>query len=126
MCLTSALAYHDLSDAIPFGTDIALPRGTRHPAGFVHVSWHSFDRATFDIGRDPLAIAEGVRVAIYSAERSVIDSFRLRHREGSEVAYEALRRWLRRRGSSPSRLIQLAASFPKAEPALRHAFEVLL
>lgn len=126
MCLTSALAYHDLTDAIPFGTDISLPRGTRHPAGFAHVTWHSFDRATFDIGRDHLTIAEGVRVAVYSAERSVVDSFRLMHREGSDLAYGALRRWLRRRGSSPSILLQLAASFPKAEPALRHALEVLL
>lgn len=126
MCLTSALAYHDLTDAIPFGTDIALPRGTRHPAGFVHVSWHSFDRATFEIGRDRLEIAAGVRVAIYSAERSVVDSFRLMHREGSDAAYGALRRWLRRRGSSPSGLLQVAESFPSAEPALRHALEVLL
>ncbi|WP_296137799.1 hypothetical protein [uncultured Tessaracoccus sp.] len=27
LCLTSALALHDLADVIPFGTDIALPRG---------------------------------------------------------------------------------------------------
>lgn len=126
MCLTSALAHHDLTDAIPFGTDIALPRGMRHPAGFAHVSWHSFGRETFDIGRDHLTVAESVRVAIYSAERTVVDTLRLMHREGSDAAYEALRRWLRRRGSSPSRLLQLAASFPKAEPALRHALEVLL
>jgi hypothetical protein len=51
MCLTSALVYHGLSDAIPFTTDIALSRGTRHPAGFAHVSWHSFDASTFDVGR---------------------------------------------------------------------------
>lgn len=126
MCLTSALAYHDLSDAIPFGTDIALPRGTRYPAGFAHVIWHGFDKATFGIGREHHPIAEGVGVAIYSAGRSVVDTFRLMHREGPDVAYEALRRWLRRRGSSPSGLIRLAASFPKAEPTLRHALEVLL
>ena len=126
MCLTSALVYHDLSDTIPFGTNIALPRGTRHPAGFAHVSWHSFDGATFDVGRDQLAIAEGLEVAIYSAERTVVDSFRLMHREGSDVAHEALRRWLRVRGNSPSRLLRIAESFPKAQPALLHALEVLL
>ena len=37
MCLTSALVHHGLSDAITFGTDIALPRGVRHPAGLEHV-----------------------------------------------------------------------------------------
>ena len=66
MCLTSALAYHELSDVIPFGTDIALPRGSRYPAGFVRVTWHGFDRATFDIGREHRRIAKGIDVAIYS------------------------------------------------------------
>lgn len=126
ICLTSALAHHGLTDAIPFGTDIALPRRTRFPAGFEHVSWHGFDRVTFGIGREYLTIADGVEVAIYSAERCIVDGFRLRHQEGSEVAYEALRRWLRRRGSSPSTLLQVTAAFPKAEPGLRQALEVLL
>lgn len=33
LCLTSALVHHDLSDAIPFASDIALPSGAHHPAG---------------------------------------------------------------------------------------------
>lgn len=126
LCLTSALVHHELSDAIPFATDVALPRGTRHPAGFAHAVWHSFDVATFAIGRDHLDAGGGAQVAIYSAERTIIDTFRLMHREGSDVAHEALRRWLRRRGSSPSRLLRLADSFPKALPRLRFALEVLL
>lgn len=126
LCLTSALVHHDLSDDIPFGADIALPRGTRHPAGFAHVIWHSFDAATFEVGRECVEAGGGAQVAIYSAERTIIDVFRLMHREGSDVAHEALRRWLRRRGNSPSRLLQLARSFPKAQPRLRLALEVLL
>jgi predicted transcriptional regulator of viral defense system len=126
LCLTSALVYHDLSDAIPFGTDIALPRGTRHPAGFAHVTWHSFEPATFLVGRETLEIEPGVEVAIYSAERTIVDCFRLMHREGSDVAYEALRRWLRRRGSSPAAVLQVAASFPMARPRIRQALEILL
>ena len=78
LCLTSALVYHDLSDAIGFATDIALPRGTRHPAGFDHVSWHSFDPATFKVGRTFLE-QDGLTLAIYSAERTIIDCFRLAH-----------------------------------------------
>jgi predicted transcriptional regulator of viral defense system len=126
MCLTSALAYHDLSDAIPFGTDVALPRGTRHPAGFAHVTWHSFDPATFFVGREILEIELGMEVAMYSAERTIVDCFRLMHREGSDVAYEALRRWLRRRGSSPAALLQIADSFPVTRSRIRQALEILL
>jgi predicted transcriptional regulator of viral defense system len=131
LCLTSALAHHGLSDVIPFGADIALPRGTRRPAGFDHVTWHSFAAATFEVGRDKLTIPgesteEGMSVAIYSAERTLVDTFRLMHQEGSEVGYEALRRWLGRRGSSPAALLRVAADFPKAEPRLRLALQVLL
>lgn len=126
LCLTSALVHHDLSDAIPFGSDIALPRGTRHPAGLTHVSWHSFDPATFHIGRELIDAGRDVSVAIYSAERTIIDCFRLMHQEGSDVAHEALKRWLRKRGSAPSALLKVAASFPKAQPRVRQALEVLL
>ncbi len=126
MCLTSALAYHELSDAIPFGTDIALPRSIRRPAGFEHVIWHSFDGGTFSNGRETHRIAPGVVVGIYSAERSIIDAFRLAHLEGRELGHKALRRWLLRPGTSPARLLQAAAPFPKAQPRLRHALEVLL
>ena len=126
LCLTSALVRHDLSDAIPFGTDIALPRGTRHPAGRINVSWHSFDPPTFQIGREHVEAGGGFTVAIYSAERTIVDCFRLMHQEGSDVAHEALRRWLRRRGNTPAALLKVAASFPKAQPRIRQALEVLL
>lgn len=126
MCLTSALVHHELCDAIPFETDIALPRGMRRPSGFDYVGWHSFDRATFHIGRERVQVGKGVSIAIYSAERTVVDCFRLMHQEGSDVAYEALRRWLRQSGHSPAALLQTAASFPKAQPRLRQALEVLL
>ena len=126
LCLTSALVYHDLSDVIPFGSDIALPRGTRPPAGIRHTRWHTFDPATFQIGREKIEIGREVTAAVYSAERTIIDCFRLMHQEGSDVAYEALKRWLRRKGSSPSALVKMAASFPRALPRLRQALEVLL
>jgi predicted transcriptional regulator of viral defense system len=125
LCLTSALVHHQLSDAIPFATDIALPRGARHPAGFDHVSWHSFDPDTFDLGRT-LIEQDGLPLAIYSADRTIIDAFRLAHREGADQAHEALRRWVRRRGNQPATLLDLATSFPKAKPRIRHALEVLL
>lgn len=125
MCLTSALVYHGLSDAIPFTTDIALPRGIRHPAGFTHVTWHSFDIATFDIGRTETASESEIKLWVYSAERTIVDSFRLMYREGDAAAYTALRRWVAQRGNSPSSLLRVAKNFPKAMPRLRNALEAL-
>lgn len=126
LCLTSALVVHDLSDAIPFASDIALPRGVRHPAGFEDVTWHSFETATFSVGRQPLSAEGGLEVSVYSPERTIVDCFRLMHQEGSDVAHEALRRWLRRQGSSAVKLLAVAEFFPRSRPRLRAALEVLL
>lgn len=124
MCLTSALVHHGLSDEIPLATDVALPRGTRFPAGFEHVTWHSFGPATFDVGRAPMAEHPNLRV--YSAERTIVDAFRIAHLEGVDQANEALRRWVRRSNSSPAELLRTAGHFPRTVAAIRHALQVLL
>jgi predicted transcriptional regulator of viral defense system len=127
ICLTSALSMHDLTDEIPTATDIALPRGDRTlVTRFAPIHWHSFDKATFAIGRDRRIIAEDIAIGIYSPERTLIDAFRLRHAIGADVATEALKRWLRQRGATPSELMAMARAFPKSEPSLRTALEILL
>jgi predicted transcriptional regulator of viral defense system len=125
LCLASALVYHDLSDEICWRTDIALPRGVRHPAGFEHVAWHSFDRDKFGVGRTSV-VQDGLPLAIYSAERTIVDCFRLAYREGQDQSLTALRRWLRQRGSQPSTLLMMASQFPETKTRIRQALEVLL
>ena len=126
LCLTSALARHGLTDEIPATIDVALPRGTYRPAVQAPVTWHLFDPDTFEIGRTTVPIDEQTSIGLYDAPRSIIDAARLRHREGSELAYGALKRWLSRRGSSPSELLAMARQFPKSERTLREALEILL
>lgn len=125
LCLSSALVHHGLSDEIPIQVDIALPRGARQPAGFKHVAWHSFATDTFVIGRNELDVA-GVVVGIYSAERTIVDVFRLGYRQGTDVAHSTLRRWLGGRGNNPSSLLAIAKLFPTALPQIRHTLEILL
>jgi len=50
----------------------------------------------------------------------------LRHLEGDELGREALKVWLQQRGSQPSRLLEVAAPFPKALVRLREDLRVLL
>jgi hypothetical protein len=126
LCLTSALARHDLTDQIPARIDVALPRGTRPPTLTVPARWHRFAPATFDMGRGEIELDAGFSVGLYSPERSIVDAYRLRHLEGDELGREALKMWLRRRGSQPSSLMELAASFPKAHGRLREDLRVLL
>lgn len=125
LCLISALAHHDLTDAIPDAYDLALPRGRRHPAVTSVVRWHSFDRDTFTVGRETAVVGGTTSMYVYGSSRTIVDAYRMRATLGPEVAHEALRRWLRRRGQ-PSELLAVAKHFPAALPSLRHALEVML
>lgn len=126
LCLVTALAQHDLTDAIPATLDVALPRSRRSPKVDAPVTWHRFQEDTFLLGRETMDVDDGVQIGVYSPERSIIDAFRLRHQIGEEVAIEALKRWLRRPGAVPAELLRLARSFPKAEPSLLRVLQVLL
>ena len=125
ICLTSALAHHDLTDAIPDILDVAIPRGGRSPATEHAITWHQFDAATFDLGRDEIPIeGTGLSIGLYSPERCITDAFRLRGQLGYETARDALKEWLRR-GGKPNTLMRIALQLPRAKTPLLHALEML-
>jgi hypothetical protein len=126
LCLTTALARHGLTDEIPARIDIALPRGHWRPKTGAPATWHSFHPATFDLGRDLLPLTAELSIGIYDPPRSIIDAYRLRHREGPDLAVTALKRWLRQPGNQPTTLLTLATHFPATETALRNTLETVL
>jgi hypothetical protein len=125
LCLSSALVRHDLTDANPMAIDIAIPAGSHRPAVSSPVKWHRFSADTFAIGRNLLPIYGQRKIGIYSAERCIVDAFRLSWSEGDDLAYIALRRWLGRRGSKPAALYEIARNFPQALPAILKAVQTL-
>lgn len=125
ICLRSALSRHGLIDDIPAEFDIAIPRGSWMPETNAPVRWRQFDRATFELGRDLLTLDDDPLIGIYSAERSIIDAFRLRHLDGADLANDALKQWLRQ-GGQPSQLLRLSSAFPRAASAIRKTLEILL
>lgn len=126
LCLTSALAHHDLTDEMPRSIDVALPRTRRPPRTRAPVTWHRFADETFGIGRTELAVTGQLFIGIYSPERAVIDAYRLRHLYGADQATEALKRWLAARGSQPAELLNMARRFPASAPAIHAALQTLL
>ena len=126
LCLSTALARHGLTDIIPARIDVAIPRGNRIPVLQSPVDVRVFARDTFELGREEFKVGEGFTVGLYSPERSLVDVIRLRHREGSDVAWEALRRWLKRKGAKPAALIEMAKRLHGAERAVRNALEIVL
>lgn len=85
-----------------------------------------FNRATFHVGRETIDIGARVPLGIYSAERAMIDVIHLRHDQGADQAWEALRRWLARPRRNPGQLVEMARQFHGAERPLRDALAVLL
>lgn len=126
LCLTTALARHGLTDEIPAMIDVAVPRGQHRPTVAAPVAWHVFNPDTFDLDREDLALDDQTSIGLYGPRRSIIDAIRLRHREGNELGYTALKRWLTRPGNSPAELLAIANRFPQASKALREALEILL
>ena len=125
LCLISALSHHDLIDTIPGVIDVALPRHQRPPNVSAPVRWHRFDAFTFHLGRQNMPVDDGIELGVYSAERCIVDIFRLRHQEGEDLAIQALKRWLKRPGVAPADLLSMARHFPKGEPSLLNALRIL-
>ena len=126
LCLTSALAHHDLIDDIPATINVAVPRSQRPPKTEGPVTWHRFDDTTFNIGRNATAVTDELTIGIYSPARTIVDAYRLRHLYGTDQALEALKRWLRIQGNQPTDLLDVASSFPKATNAIRETLKTLL
>lgn len=128
MCLTSALVYHGLSDQIPTGTDIALPRGQRPLVSKLGIHyWHSFDKKTFELGRQMGIHDDDVEFPVYSAERTIVDMFRLTGRNSQAQAIDALKKWLYERGVNNLRsLNQIGSHFPSANKRIIEALRILL
>lgn len=125
VCLNSALSFWDLTDEIPAEVHLAVPRGSHRPSiDYPPVHIHVFASSTFDLGRERVRLDSSEEIYIYSAERSVVDAMRMRGRVGANVAYEALRRYLKRPGASPGDLLRLARRLRAGGP-MSDALEVL-
>jgi predicted transcriptional regulator of viral defense system len=109
ICLTSALAYHGLTDQIPARVWLAIgpkdwrPRLTYPPMRFAHYPAEQLKRGVEHHRID------GVSVPIFSAAKTVADMFRYRRTVGLRVAIEGLREAIRERKATPAEIARHAA-----------------
>lgn len=108
VCLVSALAFHGLTTQIPHHVDIALAPGSRTPAiDHPPIRVFRFGGRSLTSGVERHRI-DGVTVRVFSPAKTVVDCFKFRNRIGIDIAVEALRSYLRRRGSTADELLRLA------------------
>lgn len=125
ICLTSALAEHDLSDAIPKKWHIAIPRGKWAPRTTAAITWHRFDQETFHIDRRERPIpGTNLTIGIYTPERTLADLARHPNLDQAELI-EGIRRWLRKPGNHPANLLQVARKLPGARFRIQTILEIL-
>jgi len=108
VCLISALAFHELTTQIPHRVDLALAPGSRTPK-LAHppIQIYRFGGRSFTKGVEEHSIS-GTPVRIFSAPKTIADCFKFRNKVGTDVAVEALRTYLRRRGSNMDDLLRFA------------------
>jgi len=116
ICLTSALAYHELTDTTPSRVWMAIgSKDWRPRVGSPAIQFVRFGPNVKDKGVEEHVI-EGVPVRIYGAAKTVVDLFRYRQSAGKRyrnspglnLAIEGLRETLRLRKATPSEIARYA------------------
>ena len=106
--LTSALAFHGLTDHIPPKVWIAIgpkewrPSFTYPPARFARFSG---SRLALGIGQH---LIDGVSVPVFGVAKTIADLFRYRQTVGVNIALEGLREALRQNKATPSEIANQA------------------
>jgi predicted transcriptional regulator of viral defense system len=116
ICLTSALAFHELTDTIPPRVWMAIgPKNWRPRVASPAIQFVRFGAKVLDKGVKQHVI-EGVSVRIYNPAKTVVDLFRYRRSAGKRyqkspglnLAIEGLREALRLRKATPSEIARYA------------------
>ena len=122
ICLTSAQAFHELTDQIPAKIWIAIgpkdwrPKFRYPPARFAH-----FPSNYLRVGVERHVI-DGVDVPIFGIAKTIADLFRYRRIVGINIALEGLREALRKRKATPAQIAKYASDarvWKTMEPYLR-------
>jgi predicted transcriptional regulator of viral defense system len=110
VCLLSALAFHGMGTQSPHEVWLAIDVKARKPAlgdGVpLHIVRFSGKARTHGVERH---VVEGVEVQITSRPKTVADCFKYREKLGIDVALEALKAYLGKRGRSMDALLEAAA-----------------
>jgi predicted transcriptional regulator of viral defense system len=125
ICLISALAFHELTTQVPHEVYLALPRGAEpprvdHPP--IRIFW--FTKRAFEFGLECHKL-DGIRVGIYSPEKTLADCFKYRNKIGMDTAREALKLFLEKRKKNLHTLLE-AAEVCRVSKVMRPYLEALV
>lgn len=125
ICLTSALAVHELTTQIPHVVDVALPPGgwtptIQHPP----IRVYRFSDESMRAGVES-KVADGVTIRMFNPEKTIADCFKFRNKIGLDIALEALRLYRSRRKQDLPALMDYA-KIDRVESVIRPYLEATL
>jgi predicted transcriptional regulator of viral defense system len=123
ICLISALSFHQLTDEIPHQVYLAIPRGKETPrVDYPPARSFHFSAETINAGVEVHEI-EGIKVRIFSPEKTIADCFKFRHKIGLDVTVTALKECLRQKGAR-AKILEYA-KLCRVEKVMRPFLEAL-
>lgn len=109
VCLTSALAFHELTDQLPRSVWMAIGKNDWSPQDEPAMRIVRFTDALLAEDVKTTSI-EGVPVKVFGVAKTIADCFRHRRSVGQSVALEGLQEALRQRKATPAEIARSAAS----------------
>jgi len=125
VCLISALAFHELTTQIPHAVYIALKKGAEPPRlEYPPISVHRFSAVSLNAGIEQ-HLLDGVKVRIYSPEKTLADVFKFRNKIGMDVVIEALNLYKTRKAFNLGELLKYAG-ICRIEKVMRPYLEAMI
>jgi len=108
VCLTSALAFHELTDQLPRSVWLAIGKNDWSPTD--DETSLRFVRFTDKLLKEDVETTsiEGVPVKVFGVAKTIADCFRHRRSVGQSVALEGLQEALRQRKATPAEIAKSA------------------
>jgi predicted transcriptional regulator of viral defense system len=108
ICLISGLAYHALTTQIPHEVHVALPRGSEEPRiDHPPIKTYRFTGEALTAGIETHEM-DGVKVRIYSPEKTIADCVKFRNKIGMDTVLEAIRFYRERKSIKVDELMRYA------------------
>jgi predicted transcriptional regulator of viral defense system len=125
ICLISALTFHRMTAQVPHSVYLAIAANDQAPAlryPPLRLFWYS--KAAFEDGVEAIDM-DGIKVRIYSAERTLADCFKYRNKIGIDVCVEALNLYSSR-GRMELDKLEKYAKLCRVERVMRPYMEAIL
>lgn len=108
ICLISALSFHEMTTQIPHEISVAIPQnGKASKMVYPPLQFYKFSEDSFMAGIEEHQI-DGVRVKVYSPEKTLADCFKFRNKIGMDVVLEALKFYKVRKKFDHKKILEYA------------------